>query len=128
MTIPSPRTGFPAFAILLLAGLACGGDAAPGEDAAPQDAAASPDTDIWIATLERMEGGLVLGPASNATDRPGYDNQPAFLGNTTVLYTAEAEGDTDIWRLALPMTNRTSSERSNGSPFWRIATPNRPAP
>lgn len=116
MTLPSRRTGFPASGLLLLLTVvACGGDAAPGEEAAatpgagdapapegaPQ-AAAAPDTDIWIATLERVEGGLALGPASNATDRAGYDNQPVFLDDATVLYTAEVDGDTDIWRLSLP--------------------------
>ena len=42
-----------------------------------------------------------MGMARNATDRPGYDNQPVFAGPSRILYTRDEDGDADIWQLDL---------------------------
>lgn len=77
------------------------GDAANSTPAAPDTApaAGSPSTDIWIAPLEGSGPDLRLGPARNATDRPGYDNQPAFAAPDRLLYTRDEDGDADVWQL-----------------------------
>ena len=84
-------------ALLLLAG--CGGTEteAPATDAS-EAPAPPPDVDIWLADLEDGVAGLTMVSPRNATDRPGYDNQPHFLPDGTLLYTREEDGDTDIWR------------------------------
>jgi len=99
----------------------CGGpDEAPGDldDRPTRDSTtipAAPETDIWIAPLDGHGRELRLGTARNATDRPGYDNQPVFTGPGRLLYTRAEDGDADIWQLDLatgvttPFT-RTSPE------------------
>ncbi len=84
---------------LLLVG--CGGEDAPSSEAPPDSSAApaAPGTDIWVASLEGTGSELQLGPARNATDRPGYDNQPVFIGPGRILYTRAEAGDADIWQL-----------------------------
>ena len=88
----------------VLAALAAGcGEPGPpsGEDASADLAvAASPDTDVWVATLVEEGDSLALREVRNVTERPGYDNQPAFLPDgDAILYTAIDEaGQADTWR------------------------------
>lgn len=109
-------------AALVLLGLAAGcgaGDAPPDADAtatadaasdtAPAPATESDGPDIWIAPLTEGEGGVIeVGEPRNVTDRPGYDNQPHFLADGTLLYTRQGESDTDIWRWD-PASDATSA-------------------
>lgn len=77
--------------------------------AAPSTAAAqSPDTDIFVADMRVHGDSLVIGEPKNVTARRGYDNQPWFMPDgKALLYTAEHDGQMDIWRLDLA-TGRTS--------------------
>lgn len=50
-----------------------------GVPQAPQAATQpSNDPDIFLTTISRRNGALVLGPPINITNSPGYDNQPSF--------------------------------------------------
>lgn len=126
---PDTETATPAAGtVVLLAlsiALACTGDAAQdaAQDAgdpfaaapadgvpppigpAPADyvptAAGAPSTDIWLGRLDRDEQGvLFLSDLSNATDRDGYDNQPAFdPAGDALYYTAAMDStQTDTFR------------------------------
>ena len=79
-------------------GAACG----PAGDATPPVATVSSpaETDIWVAELLDSGRRLRVGVPVNATDRPGYDNQPFFLlDGTGFLYTSiDADGQADVWR------------------------------
>lgn len=44
-----------------------------------------PETDIWLAELNKKESGKIL-KAINITNRPGYDNQPSFSENGKGIY------------------------------------------
>lgn len=62
---------------------------------------ASPsETDIWVAELLDSGRRLRIGTPTNATNRPGYDNQPFFLPDgSAILYTSiDATGQADVWR------------------------------
>jgi hypothetical protein len=82
-------------------------------------AAQSPDTDVYVAPLTLDGGVLQVGTPVNATDRPGYDNQPSFTPDgAAILYTSERDGQTDIYRYdlqsrqATPVTSTPESEYS----------------
>lgn len=87
---------------------ACGGDErapdpAGGPAASPAFMPAGPlEDDIWLADLSwEASGQPSLGQPVNLTERPGYDNQPAFVPDGSGLwYTAVDvhDGQTDIWR------------------------------
>ena len=75
---------------------------------APEDyrptAAGAPSTDIWIGRIERAAGGaLSLRDLVNATDRDGYDNQPAFdPSGAAVYYTSAVDStQTETFRYSL---------------------------
>lgn len=65
--------------------------------------AAQTGSDIYLVRMERFAGGVRLGRPANITERPGYDNQPAFLPDgTALLYTSIREdGQADTYRYDL---------------------------
>ena len=70
-------------------------------------AQAPANTDVYVAPITRLGDSIVVGRPVNVTHRDGYDNQPAFTADSrAVLYTAQAGGQTDIWRYELG-TRRT---------------------
>lgn len=83
-------------------------------------AAQAPNTDVYLAPIERIGDSIVVGTPVNVTRRPGYDNQPSFtLDSRSILYVAQADGQTDIWRydIALRRSRRlTRTPESEYSP------------
>ena len=82
------------------------------EDAAQADAEAEtaglPGVDIYIAPLSWVGNIPAIGTLTNATARPGYDNQPAFTEDGTGFYFTSGDSEhTDIWRCSLDCTVRT---------------------
>jgi hypothetical protein len=107
------RPPSPVCAALLLTLLAaCGGDVPEATPEAAAEAASEAATtspaggaapsagpDIWLAELREVEGGMItVGEPRNLTRRPGYDNQPHFLPDGSLLYTRQDGAGTDIWR------------------------------
>jgi hypothetical protein len=79
----------------------------------------STDTDVYVAPITRIGDSIVVGRPVNATHRAGYDNQPSFTRDSrSVYYTAQSNGQTDIWRYDLAarrsrrLTNTPESEYS----------------
>ena len=67
----------------------------PAPDEYVPTAAGAPSTDIWLGRLDRDERGeLVVSGLLNATDRDGYDNQPAFGPSGGALYYTAAMDST----------------------------------
>ncbi|MBA3890287.1 MAG: PD40 domain-containing protein [Gemmatimonadaceae bacterium] len=66
-------------------------------------AAQAPGTDVFLAPLRIEQGVLRVGAAVNVTNRPGYDNQPAFLrDNSGILFTSiRDDAQADIYRYDL---------------------------
>jgi len=118
-TVTATPAAGPTLVLALAIALACTGDTAPdpSQDTgdpfastpadgvlpeigpAPPDyvptAAGAPSTDIWLGQLGRDEQGeLFISDLSNATDRDGYDNQPAFDPSGGALYYTAAMDST----------------------------------
>lgn len=80
-----------------------------------------PATDIYLADVALDRGTPHVSAPRNVTNRPGYDNQPAFLlDGRAFLYTSVREdGQAEIWRydLATGTSRRvTSTPESEYSP------------
>jgi hypothetical protein len=73
--------------------------------AGAQAAQAPPATDIFLAPLSitSTDGRPVIGKPVNVTNRPGYDNQPAFTPDSKgILFTSiHEDGQSDIYRYDL---------------------------
>lgn len=63
----------------------------PSESAAEEIASQVPDTDIFVVRFD-AQGNPDTTSLKNLTDRPGYDNQPAFLpGGNQLLFSSIRE-------------------------------------
>jgi len=61
-----------------------------------------PDTDIWLFDLQQKGDSFSITHGMNITDRPGYDNQPAFSPDSkSIYYTSYRNGQSDIYRYDL---------------------------
>lgn len=73
--------------------------------------AAQNGTDIWIVPIIGAGDATQLGEPIPVTTRAGYDNQPAFSLDGSLLYfTANLGGQTDIWQIAVDAAGRPVGE------------------
>lgn len=71
-----------------------------------------PETEIFLFDLNQNNDKIELSNFKNISNNQGYDNQPSFLDNNTILYAGTRNNQTDI-----VMYNLT-----NGSKTWVCAT------
>ena len=97
--------------------------ASPG-NAQSQDAdtppPAPPQPDIFLFDYDAAAAGDALSGGINATDRPGYDNQPFFTKDSaTFLYSRDDGTQTDIWEYDIASGTHsriTQTDKSEYSP------------
>ena len=53
-------------------------------------------TEVYSAQLITTPRGYQIGALSNCSNNPGYDNQPSFWSEDTLLYAATRNGQTDV--------------------------------
>ena len=84
----------------------------------------APDPDIFLVTLARNGGKLAVTGARNATNRPGYDNQPNWSadGNTLFYTSVREDAQADIWRLT-PGTSASVRVTTTAAESEYSATP-----
>lgn len=83
-------------------------------------AAQMPDTDIWLAELNAKEPGKIV-KAFNASNRPGYDNQPSFSKDGKKIFFTSVHEDkqADIYCYSLKgkkIEQLTKTKESEYSP------------
>lgn len=81
----------------------------------------APGTDVWLAPMTIRDGNITLGTVRNASDRPGYDNQPHFARNSrTLWFTSGRDGSqTELYAFDVRtarLTRLTDSPESEYSP------------
>ena len=86
--------------------LAAGFGLIHGGRAGAQNPAPAPSTDVYLWSFDRPKPAVV-----NITKRGGYDNQPAWLGDTLV-WTSQIGGQYDIYWVGGPVTTTPESEYS----------------
>ncbi len=103
--------------VAALAGGGCGGQTGSDPGAAGDSiATAAPSTDILLAPLDTTEDSVRVGEMEPITQRPGYDNQPAFTPEGDgLLWTSIRGGQSDVYRRSLGET-RTPELRLTRTP------------
>jgi hypothetical protein len=78
-----------------------------------------PGTDIYLAPLSHDGSSITVGKPINVTSRPGYDNQPFFsFDETIILFTsADTSGATDIYRYDIEQGTTTQITRTPESEY-----------
>ena len=97
--------------------------AASGASARAQTA--PPDAEIFIAPLTATPAGVVVGRPENVTNRPGYDNQPAFTADgRSLLFTSTREdGQSDIYRYDIAARTTARVTRTTESEYSATVMP-----
>lgn len=97
-----------------------------GAGAGPSLAAqAAPGTDVWVAPLLVKDGVVSIGELRNVSDRPGYDNQPAFSSDGKGLWFTSGRhgGQTEIYRYDLKRREAVRVTDSPESEYSATALP-----
>ena len=87
-----------------------------------------PETEVYLADLDIAGETISLTTPLNVSNNPGYDNQPSFLEDGTLLYSRTRDGQTDIARFN-PVSGTTSwlSQTPGGSEYSPLKIPGREA-
>jgi len=84
-------------------------------------------TDIYLVELATIEGRPAAGPPVNLTDRPGYDNQPAFTRDGRGLLYASADGvQVDCYRYDLDSGRSEQLTDTEEREYSPLPVPGRP--
>ncbi len=84
---------------------------------------AQPDTEVFLFDLDRSEGKLNLSNYRNISSNEGYDNQPSFLDNRTVLFASTRNGQTDIARYDVRYGSKIWINFTDGSEYSPVKIP-----
>lgn len=72
------------------------------------------NTEVYLFDLDMNNGNPTLSNPKNISNNEGYDNQPSFLDNNTVLFSSTREDQTDIRRFNI--TGGSTSSWLNDTP------------
>ncbi|WP_190809133.1 nuclear transport factor 2 family protein [Flagellimonas sp. S3867] len=87
------------------------------------------NTDVYLFDLSLEQGNPVLTNPKNISNNEGYDNQPSFLDNNTVLFSSTRADQTDIRRFNIEAGSTSSwiSNTPTGSEYSPLKIPGRNA-
>ncbi len=57
---------------------------------------AQPNTEVYLLDITEVDGRIELSNLINISNNEGYDNQPSFYDDNTVLFSSTRNGQTDI--------------------------------
>lgn len=87
-----------------------------------------PETEVFLADLNIGAEAILDSSPLNISNNPGYDNQPSFLEDGTLLYARTRNGQTDIARYNLKEgTTSWISNTPGGSEYSPLKIPGREA-
>ncbi len=87
------------------------------------------NTDVYLFDLQVTNGNPVLSNPKNISNNEGYDNQPSFLNDNTVLFSSNRADQTDILRFNILQGSTTSwiSNTPAGSEYSPLKIPGKEA-
>lgn len=87
------------------------------------------NTEVYLFDLDIELGSPVLTNPKNISNNEGYDNQPSFLNNNTILFSSTRDGQTDILRFNIEEGSTASwvSNTPAGSEYSPLKIPGKNA-
>ena len=82
-----------------------------------------PNTEVFLFDLNTNEGVFELSNFRNISNNNGYDNQPSFLDNATVLFAATRNNQTDIAQYKIDNSRKTFINKTDGSEYSPLKIP-----
>ena len=90
---------------------------------------AQPNTDVYVFDLNLENNKVELSNPKNISNNDGYDNQPSFLNNTSILFASTRSDQTDIRLFNIEAGSVSSwiSDTPTGSEYSPLKIPNKNA-
>lgn len=88
---------------------------------------AQPNTDVFLFDLNTEKDEFKLSNFRNISNYEGYDNQPSFMDNETILYAGTRNGQTDIVKYDLNYGSKTWICFTEGGEYSPLKIPNQNA-
>jgi len=89
---------------------------------------AQPNTEVFLVDITRSNGKTQLVNPRNISNNKGYDNQPSFFDDNTVLFSSTRNGQTDIKNYKISSgENSWITNTPLGSEFSPLKIPNQEA-
>lgn len=88
--------------------------------------AGAPQPDIWLMQIDSKAGKVLFTEPRNLTNRPGYDNQPAYSRDGKLIYytsQSDTSSKTTIYSYSLATGETRQVTYSVGSPFSAMPLP-----
>ncbi len=88
---------------------------------------AQTDTEVYLFDLKSANGTFELSNPKNISSSPGYDNQPSFLDDNTILYVATRAEQTDVIKFDIVngSTKTWLTDTPAGGEYSPIKRPNK---
>ena len=83
-----------------------------------------PNTDVFLFDLNTEDGKFEISNMRNISNNKGYDNQPSFLDNNTILYAGTRNGQTDIVKYNISYDSKIFINHTEGSEYSPLKIPN----
>lgn len=88
---------------------------------------AQPNTEVFLFDLNSKNGNFQLSNFKNISDNQGYDNQPSFMDDGTILYVGTRNGQTDIIQYDIKNDSKTWICNTEGGEYSPLKIPNQQA-
>lgn len=88
---------------------------------------AQPNTEVFLFDLNTKNGNFQLYNFKNISDNQGYDNQPSFMDNGTILYVGTRDEQTDIIQYDIKNDTKTWICNTEGGEYSPLKIPNQQA-
>ncbi|MBT8265923.1 MAG: hypothetical protein KJP20_05205 [Bacteroidia bacterium] len=85
---------------------------------------AQPNTEVFLFDLNTTTSDFELSNFKNISQNEGYDNQPSFLDDHTILFASTRKGQTDIARYNLKYDSKIWINYTEGSEYSPLKIPN----
>jgi len=82
-----------------------------------------PNTDVFLFDLNTKNGTFELSNMKNISNNEGYDNQPSFLDNNTILYAGSRNGQTDIVKYNINYDSKIFINHTEGGEYSPLKIP-----
>lgn len=81
-------------------------------------------TEVYLADLKWIDGGLKIGHPKNISNNEGYDNQPSFYDDNRLLFSSTLNGQTDIALYDIKSESKSwMSDTPNGGEYSPLRIP-----
>lgn len=85
------------------------------------------NTEVFLFDLEKNNSEIKVSNGINISNNDGYDNQPSFFGDDSVLYASTRNGQTDIAQYHINYKSKTFINFTKGGEYTPLKIPNKNA-